>query len=125
LRNGVVSFGDFWIKPQGTLRFAAVPDDPNDAFLEGTVPVAAQIRDNYLVYNAVQDHRDVQIRAASQEAVADQMQIQGSVKFSILGFAEVGGGASYGTTTTQTMSRELMWTVRVATNSVSITQAVR
>jgi hypothetical protein len=125
LHGGIASFGDFWIKPQGMLRFLAVPDFPNDVFLDGSVPVPARIRDNYLAYNAVQDYREVQIRAASNAQVADQMQVQGNAKFSITGVVEVGGGASYGTTTTQGVSREMIYTVRVAANSVSITPASR
>jgi hypothetical protein len=123
--GGVASFGDFWLKPQGALRFLATPDVASEALLDGSVPVPATIRDGYLVYNAVQDHHDIQIRASSQQAVADQMQAQGSVKFSILGFAELGGGGGYSTTTTQTTARELLWTVRVAANSITITQAAR
>lgn len=51
-----------------------------------------RIESSYLAFTAVQDHLDVQVRASSQQAVVEQMQLQGNVKFSILGMAEIGGG---------------------------------
>ena len=122
--GGVASFGDFWIKPQGILRFLAIPAAgmAGEVLLDGSVPVPAQIHSNYLAYTVEQQYREIQIRAASQEAVGEKMQIQGSVKFSILKVAEIGGGGGKDWSTGQTTTDEQSWTVRVATNAVTIKQ---
>jgi hypothetical protein len=122
--GGVASFGDFWIKPQGILRFLAIPAAgmPGEVLLDGSVPVPAQIRNSYLAYTVEQQYREIQIRAASQEAVGEKMQIQGSVKFSIMKVVEIGGGGGKDWSTGQTTTDEQSWTVRVATNAVTIKQ---
>jgi hypothetical protein len=129
LRGGTASFPDFWIKPQGVLRLLAIPIAGSIAaggpLLEGSVAVPERIGSSYLAFTAVQDHQDVQVRASSQQAVAEQMQLQGNVKFSILGTAEIGGGASSSTTRTRTSTDELTYTVRIGKSALTISQAAR
>ena len=124
LRGGNAHFGAFWIKPQGILRFLAIPAQgmTSEVLLDGSVPVPAQIHNNYLAYTAEQQYREIQIRAASQEAVGEQMHIQGSVKFSIMKVVEIGGGGGKDWSKGQTTTDEQSWTVRVATNAVTIKQ---
>jgi hypothetical protein len=128
LRGGTASFSDFWIKPQGVLRLLAVPIAGSTAaggpLLEGSVAVPERIGSSYLAFTAVQDHQDVQVRASSQQAVAEQMQLQGNVKFSILG-TEIGGGASSSTTQTRTSTDELTYTVRIGKSALTISLAAR
>ena len=122
--GGVASFRDFWIKPQGILRFLAIPAAgmTSEVLLDGSVPVPAQVHNNYLAFTAEQQYREIQIRAASQEAVGEQMHIQGSVKFSIMKVVEIGGGGGKDWSKGQTTTDEQSWTVRVATNAVTIKQ---
>lgn len=129
LRGGSASIPDFWIKPNGVLRLICIPEAGTRAeggpVLEGSVAVPARITGAYVAFSAVQDYRDVQVRASTQQEVAEQMEINGSAKFTILGAAEIGGGASSTTGTTRTQGRELTWTVRVAQPGLTITPAAR
>ncbi len=129
LQGGTASFPDFWLKPDGVLRLLAVPIAGSPAqggpLLEGSLAVPERIRSGYIAFAATQDHQDIQVRAADQHAVAEQMQVQGNVKFSILGTAEVGGGVTSGTTTTRTATGELTWVVRIGRPGLVITAATR
>jgi hypothetical protein len=125
LRGGNATFGNFWAKPVGMLRFLAIPPErlaTSEVMLDGTVPVPADIRGGYLAFRAAQQYREVQVRASTKEEVTEKMQVQGSVKFSILKVVEIGGGGGYDRTKGQTTADELAWTVRVGTNAVTITR---
>ena len=129
LTGGTASFPDFWLRPAGVLRLMAVPNADTSAeggpLLEGTLPVPLRVASGYLAFTAVQDHEDIQVRASSQQAVAEEMQLHGDVKFSILGTAEVSGGVSSGTTTTRTATGEVTYIVRVGRAGLTIARADR
>ncbi len=122
LHGGNATFGNFWAKPTGMLRFMAIPLEgmTSEVMLDGTVPVPVDIRGGYLAFRAAQQYREVQVRASTKEEVTEKMQVQGSVKFSILKVAEIGAGGGYDRTKGQTTADELAWTVRIATNAVTI-----
>jgi hypothetical protein len=127
--TGTATFSSFWIKPNGILRVLAVPIAGTIAqggpVLEGTVTVPGQIAARYVAFNVTQEHDIVQVTAANQQQVTEQMQASGNVKFSILKFAEVGGGISRTTGQAQTRTDQYVYTVRVGRPSLVIAPAQR
>jgi hypothetical protein len=93
--------------------------------IEGSLAVPSHMPSGYGVFTATQDSDVEQYRAGSQEAVNDQVQVNGSAKFSILKVVEIGGGASKGWGTTQTTSGDRLFTVRIARPTYSIKPAPR
>jgi len=94
----------------------------SEVMLDGSVPVPADIRGGYLAFRAAQQYREIQVRASTKEEVTEKMQIQGSVKFSIMGAVDIGAGGGYDRTTGKMTAGEVAWTVRIATNAVTITR---
>ncbi|MEU7866617.1 hypothetical protein [Dactylosporangium sp. NPDC049140] len=129
LAGGTASYADFWLKPQGVLQLLAVPQADSPAaggpVLAGSIVVPSRIAAAYLAFTAIQDHQDIEIRAGSQQAVAEQLELQGNVKFTILGTVEIGGGGGRQDTSTRTTTGEVAWTVRIARPGLTIAPAQR
>lgn len=129
LKGGTANFGEFWLKPNGVLQLRAIPIAGTVAdggpLLEGSIPVPARIERSYLAFTATQDHVDVQVQAANERQVMEQMQVEAKAGFSILKVVELGGGATRTTGGTQTVSGQLTYVVRMGRPSLTIVPATR
>jgi len=123
VRAGVATFPRFWLKPRGSLRLLVVHlgRPANRPTLYGSAFIPEQVRSRYLAFSAVQDHRNVQVRAETMQQANEQLQVGGHAGVNILKAVELGGRVTSTQGQTQTTSRGVVVDARVGLPNLTIT----
>jgi hypothetical protein len=117
--GGGATFPRFALKPNGTIRLIVVSTSGAKPLLQGTTAVPARLG-RYLVFDVLQDHEDVQVRAANQQKLSEQLQAMGNVGIKVLG-VEAGGKVTSSTGSEQTTIGEITYRVRIGLPNLTVT----
>lgn len=117
--GGIATFPRFALKPNGTIRLIVVSTSGTKPLLQGTAAVPARLG-QYLVFDVVQDHEDVQVRAENQQKLSEQLQTMGNIGIKVLG-VEAGGKVTSSAGTERTTTGEVTYRVRIGLPNLTVT----
>jgi hypothetical protein len=115
--GGIASFPRFALKPNGMLHLVLVPKGQGP-LLQGTTVVPTHLK-RYLAFEAVQGHEDVEIRAANEQRLSEELEVRGTVGAKVLA-VEASAGTQSKTGGEKTTSGEAVYHVRLGRPKLTI-----